>query len=130
MSVMYIRDKTGKLVPVHTIRGAKGQDGTVAFENLTEEQKESLKGKPGKPGDPGDPFTYEDFTEEQLAALRGAAGKSAYEYARDGGYTGTEAEFAVKMAKESAPAYTYGTEDIEAGSASTAATGTLHFVYE
>lgn len=27
-------------------------------------------------------------------------------------------------------AYTYGTEDIEAGSASTAATGTLHFVYE
>lgn len=29
-----------------------------------------------------------------------------------------------------APAYTYGTEDIEAGSASTAATGTLHFVYE
>lgn len=29
-----------------------------------------------------------------------------------------------------APAYTYGTEDIEAGSASTAKTGTLHFVYE
>jgi hypothetical protein len=29
-----------------------------------------------------------------------------------------------------APAYTYGTEDIEAGSASTAPTGTLHFVYE
>jgi hypothetical protein len=29
-----------------------------------------------------------------------------------------------------APAYTYGTDDIEAGSASTAATGTLHFVYE
>lgn len=29
-----------------------------------------------------------------------------------------------------APMYTYGTNDIEAGSASTAATGTLHFVYE
>lgn len=29
-----------------------------------------------------------------------------------------------------APAYTYGTEDIEVGSASTATTGTLHFVYE
>ena len=29
-----------------------------------------------------------------------------------------------------APAYTYGTEDIEAGSASTHANGTLHFVYE
>ena len=127
MSVMYIRDKTGKLVPVHTIRGARGRDGSVNFSDLTEAQKESLK---GDPGNPGDPFTYEDFTEEQLAALMGAAGKSAYEYARDGGYTGTEEEFAAKMAKESSPAYTYGTEDIEAGSASTAATGTLHFVYE
>ena len=29
-----------------------------------------------------------------------------------------------------APAYTYGTEDIEAGSASTAPNGTLHFIYE
>ena len=29
-----------------------------------------------------------------------------------------------------APMYTYGTADIEAGSASSAATGTLHFVYE
>lgn len=29
-----------------------------------------------------------------------------------------------------APAYTYGTDDIVAGSASSAATGTLHFVYE
>ena len=32
----------------------------------------------------------------------GAAGKSAYQYAVDGGYTGTEAEFAVKMAAEGA----------------------------
>ena len=30
----------------------------------------------------------------------GAAGKSAYSYAQDGGYTGTEAEFAAKMAAE------------------------------
>ena len=30
----------------------------------------------------------------------GAAGKSAYEYAQDGGYTGTEEEFAAKMAAE------------------------------
>lgn len=29
-----------------------------------------------------------------------------------------------------APAYTYGTEYIEAGSASTEPTGTLHFIYE
>lgn len=30
----------------------------------------------------------------------GPAGKSAYEYARDGGYTGTEAEFTMQMARE------------------------------
>ena len=31
---------------------------------------------------------------------KGADGKSAYQYAQDGGYTGTEAEFAEKMAQE------------------------------
>ena len=30
----------------------------------------------------------------------GASGKSAYQYARDGGYTGTEEEFAAKLAEE------------------------------
>ena len=30
----------------------------------------------------------------------GADGKSAYQYAQDGGYTGTEAEFAAKLAQE------------------------------
>lgn len=33
----------------------------------------------------------------------GDAGKSAYQYAKDGGYTGTEAEFAEKLAKEIHP---------------------------
>lgn len=33
-------------------------------------------------------------------------GKTAYEYARDGGYTGTEAEFAAKLAAEYIPANT------------------------
>lgn len=71
-------------------------------------------GADGGPGPKGDPFTYEDFTEEQLAVLRGPqgpagekgetgaqgpagaageSGKSAYQYAQEGGYTGTEAEF-------------------------------------
>ena len=34
---------------------------------------------------------------------RGANGKSAYSYAQDGGYTGTEAEFAAKLAAEKLP---------------------------
>lgn len=31
---------------------------------------------------------------------QGATGKSAYEYAKDGGYTGTESEFAAKLAAD------------------------------
>ena len=58
---------------------------------------------------------------------QGEAGKNAYEYAQEAGYTGTEEEFAEKL---SLPAYTYGTEDIEAGSASAEPEGTIHFVYE
>lgn len=57
----------------------------------------------GLKGDKGDPFTYSDFTSEQLAALKGKPGKdgkSAYQYAQDGGYTGTEAKFSEKLAQE------------------------------
>lgn len=35
-----------------------------------------------------------------IPAIKGEPGKSAYEYAKDGGYTGTEEEFKAKMAKE------------------------------
>ena len=56
----------------------------------------------GLKGDKGDPFTYSDFTAEQLAALKGEKGdgKSAYQYAQEGGYTGTETEFSEKLAQE------------------------------
>ncbi|MDD7634074.1 MAG: hypothetical protein PUK20_03995 [Firmicutes bacterium] len=38
---------------------------------------------------------------EEIAAIpSGADGKSAYQYAQDGGYTGTETEFAAKLAQE------------------------------
>lgn len=41
---------------------------------------------------------------EEIAAIPsgkdGSDGKSAYQYAQDGGYTGTEAEFAAKLAEE------------------------------
>lgn len=56
MNVLYIRDASGKFIPVPTISGRNG--------------------------------------------------KSAYQYAQDGGYTGTEAEFAAKLAKEIPEAYT------------------------
>lgn len=49
-------------------QGEKGADGTVSFDELTEAQKESLRGEDGKP------FTYDMFTEEQLAGLKGPQG--------------------------------------------------------
>ena len=67
----------------------KGADGTMTFEELTPEQKESLRGEKGDAfeysdftpeqlvnlkGEKGDAFTYEDFTPEQLASLKGDTG--------------------------------------------------------
>ena len=37
---------------------------------------------------------------ENIPAIVGKEGKSAYKYAVDGGYTGTETEFAAKLAQE------------------------------
>lgn len=132
-------------------KGDKGADGTMTFEDLTAEQKASLKGDKGDKGDTGPqgpqgeqgpqgPQGIQGIQGEKgekgdkgdtgPQGATGADGKSAYKYAQDGGYTGTEEEFSAKLVAEYAPPYTYGTEDIEAGSASTAPTGTLHFVYE
>ena len=55
--------------------GPKGQDGTVSFDALSEDQRESLRGK------------------------------SAYCYAQDGGFTGTEEEFASRLATKYLPAF-------------------------
>lgn len=38
----------------------------------------------------------------EIPAIKGDKGKSAYEYAQEGGYTGSEAEFATKLAEQSA----------------------------
>ena len=56
-------------------------------------------GKPSR-GDKGDKGDKGDTGETGATGAAGAAGKSAYAYAQDGGYTGTEAEFAAKMAAE------------------------------
>ena len=42
----------------------------------------------------------EDGSWAEITAIVGSNGKSAYEYAKEGAYTGTEAEFAAQMAKE------------------------------
>ena len=56
-------------------------------------------GKPSR-GDKGDKGDKGDTGETGATGATGADGKSAYEYAQDGGYTGTEEQFAAKLAKE------------------------------
>lgn len=69
--------------------GAKGDKGdTGATGPQGEPGKDGADGQPGKDGKDGEP------------GKDGADGKSAYEYAKDGGYTGTEDEFARKIAQE------------------------------
>lgn len=68
IGILRIKDQNGEWQEIQAIKGDKGDkgaDGTMTFEDLTEEQRESLK---------GDPFTFEDFTEEQLASLKGDKG--------------------------------------------------------
>ena len=57
---------------------------------------ETDTGKPsrGEKGDPGETGAT------GATGAAGAAGKSAYAYAQDGGYTGTEEQFAAKLAQE------------------------------
>lgn len=66
--------------------GSKGSDGVPGKDGT-----DGAPGADGKDGADGQP---------------GAPGKSAYQYAVDGGYTGTETEFAAKMATEIPEPYT------------------------
>lgn len=63
--------------------GAPGADGAQGPKGDTGPKGD--KGAPGEKGDKGNP---------------GADGKSAYQYAQDGGYTGTETDFSAKLAQE------------------------------
>lgn len=84
--------------PLIVIEGTKGDPGAPGKDGITPtigsngnwyigvedtgRPSRGATGAPGKDGEKGDP---------------GADGKSAYQYAQDGGYTGTEEEFAAKI---------------------------------
>ena len=54
---------------------AKGDKGdALTWDDLTPEQKASLKGEKGDKGDKGDALTWDDLTEEQKASLKGEKG--------------------------------------------------------
>lgn len=89
--------------------GPKGQDGTVSFDELTDEQRESLVGPQGPEGKQGEQGPAGQNGKDGApgpegpqgpAGQNGADGKSAYAYAQEGGYTGSESEFAAKLAAE------------------------------
>ena len=105
-----------------------GSDATVSFEEDAEGKRTIIYGIPrgadgsgGGGGSGGDGATFmpsvsdegviswtndKDLPNPDPVNIKGktgpagADGKSAYQYAQDGGYTGTEAEFAAKLAKE------------------------------
>jgi hypothetical protein len=50
MAILKIKDANGDWIVVPSIVGPPGKDGTMSFEELTEEQRESLRGDPGVQG--------------------------------------------------------------------------------
>ena len=75
--------------------GADGKDGITPTigENGNWYLGETDTGKPSRGADGATGATG-------ATGQKGTDGKSAYQYAQDGGYTGTEAEFAAKLAEE------------------------------
>lgn len=58
MSVLRIKNENNEWVEITSIQGPpgpKGEDGSIVFEELTDAQKEMLRGPAGPQGDKGDP---------------------------------------------------------------------------
>lgn len=89
----------GKVNSPDVIHGKSAYEIAVAngFDGTEEEWLASLKGEKGDPGDGGQGAKGETGEKGEPGA-DGKDGKSAYAYAQEGGYTGTEAEFGAKLA--------------------------------
>ena len=74
---------------------------------------DGAKGDKGDKGDPGEPGKDGSNGKDGTNGKDGADGKSAYQYAKDGGYTGTEDEFAEKLAQEAPTAFYVNFEMLE-----------------
>ena len=98
--VDYFDGKDG-YTPVKGVDYFDGQDGKDGYTPVKgvdytdgKDGKDGAEGQPGKDGQDGyTPVKGVDYKD-------GDAGKSAYQYAVDGGYTGTEYEFSKKLAEE------------------------------
>ena len=79
-------------------KGEKGEKGDTGSTGPT-----GPKGEIGPQGPQGEIGPQGPKGDTGATGATGADGKSAYSYAQDGGYTGTEAEFAAKLAAEKLP---------------------------
>ena len=91
-------------------RGEKGEKGETGASGPQGPQGEigpkgdtGAQGPQGEQGPKGDTGDVGPQGPKGDTGATGANGKSAYSYAVDGGYTGTEAEFAAKLAAEKLP---------------------------
>lgn len=122
--------------------GEDGKDGTMTFEELTEEQKASLKGKDGVSCTHswnGTTLSVTSASGTSSADLKGDKGDKGDTGATGPAYTLTDTDknsiaTAVKNSTTpasigAAPAYSYGTTDLTAGTSSLT-TGQMHLVYE
>ena len=86
MNVVTVTKTDGTSSTFSVKNGSKGSKGDTGAQG-----EQGIQGIQGEKGDKGD---------TGATGAAGAAGKSAYQYAQDGGYTGTETEFAAKLAQE------------------------------
>ncbi len=79
----------------HPAQGKPGMDGGYYTPNVmqSEDGEATIGWEASREGMP-------EVAEKTLTLPAGQSGKSAYQYALDGGYTGTEEEFTEKMAEE------------------------------
>ena len=87
--ILRVKDSNGNRVDLPSIVRPKGDTG-----------EQGPRGETGPQGEKGDTGPQ---GEQGAQGPAGADGKSAYQYAVEGGYTGTEAEFAAKLAAEKLP---------------------------
>lgn len=80
------------------LKGEKGDKGDTGSKGDTGAQ--GPKGDTGPQGPKGDKGDTGPQGPTGATGATGASGKSAYQYAQEGGYTGTEEEFAEKLAQE------------------------------
>lgn len=79
---------------------------TASAENMPAVAGSNIRGPHGEAGAQGPKGDKGDTGATGAQGPAGADGKSAYQYAQEGGYTGTETEFAAKMAAEIPEPYT------------------------